>query len=335
MGKTVLITAIGSFAAEAVITSCRSQGFRVVGCDIYPAEWVVNSREVDAFYQAPCAADRAAWRTFLAEVCRREQADLVMPLIDGEVDALLDWPEAAGELGALVCMCSRDTGLVCRNKARLGQFLEQKKVCRVIPGRLLSEVLKDGAGRNYPLVLKPIDGRSSQGLRMVDNAREFSQAARMLEDLADRYLVQEKIPGMVVTVDVVRQPDTGACVCLPRRELLRTPNGAGTTVQVFRNTELEARCQAVAGALDIRGCVNFEFIEHGCTGEWYFLECNPRFSGGLPFSVLAGYDMVKNHVNCFTNRDLEPLEVTGSHCFARRYMEYRMDGTVTYAGGNP
>ena len=104
MGKTVLITAIGSFAAEAVITSCRSQGFRVVGCDIYPAEWVVNSREVDAFYQAPCAADRAAWRTFLAEVCRREQADLVMPLIDGEVDALLDWPEAAGELGALVCM---------------------------------------------------------------------------------------------------------------------------------------------------------------------------------------------------------------------------------------
>lgn len=44
MKKTVIVTAIGSFSAQNVISACHKAGMRVVGCDIYPAEWVVNSR---------------------------------------------------------------------------------------------------------------------------------------------------------------------------------------------------------------------------------------------------------------------------------------------------
>ena len=51
MKKTVIITAIGSFSAQNVISACHAAGMRVVGCDIYPAEWVVNSQDVDAFYK--------------------------------------------------------------------------------------------------------------------------------------------------------------------------------------------------------------------------------------------------------------------------------------------
>ena len=346
MKKTVLVTAIGSFAAQPVIAGCRRLGFRVVGCDIYPAAWIVNSMEVDVFYQAPYASDRAAWKEFLVQVCRREQVELVMPLTDVEVDVLADWQSASRELGATVCMSEPATVLLCRNKERMERFLSGRNICPVIPGRRLSEFLEkesapglpagpsdknipagdDPALMHFPLVVKPVDGRSSQGLRIIETPRELSWAAELLKDQADRYLVQEKLPGDVITVDVVRQPDTGACVCLPRREILRTPNGAGVSVQVFRDPGLEARCQAVAAAVDIRGCVNFEFIQHAATGEWHFLECNPRFSGGVAFSVMAGYDMVKNHVNCFTGQELEAPGKIGSQYIARRYTEYRMEG---------
>lgn len=86
-------------------------------------------------------------------------------------------------------------------------------------------------------------------------------------------------------------------------------NGAGTSVQVFRDPVLEKICEAIAGALDVKGCVNFEFIEHHTEqGEvlWYFLECNPRFAGGVAFSCMAGYDMVKNHLRCFAGEEPEP-----------------------------
>ena len=49
MKKTVIITAIGSFSAQNVISACHAAGMRVVGCDIYPAEWVVNSQDVCGF----------------------------------------------------------------------------------------------------------------------------------------------------------------------------------------------------------------------------------------------------------------------------------------------
>ena len=41
-----------------------------------------------------------------------------------------------------------------------------------------------------------------------------------------------------------------SCAAICRRELLRTPNGAGTSVLVFRNRQLEERCRAIAG-LDV------------------------------------------------------------------------------------
>ena len=125
----------------------------------------------------------------------------------------------------------------------------------------------------------------------------------------------------MVTVDVVRSPEQGTCVAVCRRELLRTLNGAGTSVLVFRNRQLEERCRAIAGLLGIRGCVNMEFIEDR-DGVYHMLECNPRFSGGVEFSCLAGYDCVTNHLRCFEGREIERDDrITGMY-IARKYEEY-------------
>ncbi len=339
MEKTVLVTAIGSFSAKAVIEGCRREGFRVAGCDIYPAEWVVNSQDVDVFYRAPYATDRDTYRAFLLEVCAKEQVDYLLPLTDVEVDALQDWEDASGALGAVICMSGRETIVLCRDKEKLERFLAGRGVCRTIPGRRLAEFMGIEPGQEkweascaagelrYPLVIKPRDGRSSQGLKIVEDPEEFSFAARRLREEADRYLVQEKLPGRVVTVDVVRDPESGSCACLPRRELLRTLNGAGTSVQVFRDEALEKQCRAIAAALNVRGCVNFEFIEHEGTGTFYFLECNPRFAGGVAFSAAAGYDMVRNHLRCFEGKEPERMpgpDQVKTQYIARRYTEYRM-----------
>ncbi len=145
--------------------------------------------------------------------------------------------------------------------------------------------------------------------------------------------MQPKIGGHVITVDVVRNPETGQVFCLPRRELLRTLNGAGTSVCVFRSGLLEQQCRDIAEAVGIRGCVNMEFIEADReVGEYYFLECNPRFAGGVAFSGAAGYDMADAHIRCFTGEKLDELSVNGEQYIARRYTEYSMNGRNEAAG---
>ena len=56
--KTALVTAIGSFSADIVIKSLKKQGLKVIGCDIFPKEWVVDAYSVDVFYQVPRGTKR-------------------------------------------------------------------------------------------------------------------------------------------------------------------------------------------------------------------------------------------------------------------------------------
>ena len=62
---TVLVTAIGSFSADCVITTLKSKGHKVVGCDIYPAIWHAVSKDCDNVYQAPFATKEQEYISFL------------------------------------------------------------------------------------------------------------------------------------------------------------------------------------------------------------------------------------------------------------------------------
>ena len=365
MKKTVIVTAIGSFSAQNVISACHAAGMRVVGCDIYPAEWVVNSQDVEVFYKAPYATDREQYRNFIKELCRKEQASVLMPLTDVEIDVIQQWRTELAEdfiaLGAEVWISDVSAISLCRNKEKMEAFLRERKLCRTIPGVRLAE-LKEKLGQGwrpdlpdaflaadpaagmetsmdfsdlrYPLVAKPFDGRSSQGLRILESKEDLEFLLHTCsEEQKQQYLVQPKIGGHVITVDVVRNPETGQVFCLPRRELLRTLNGAGTSVCVFRSGLLEQQCRDIAEAVGIRGCVNMEFIEADReAGEYYFLECNPRFAGGVAFSSAAGYDMADAHIRCFTGEKLDELSVNGEQYIARRYTEYSMNGRNEAAG---
>ena len=72
-------------------------------------------------------------------------------------------------------------------------------------------------------------------------------------------MIQPYIKGNVITVDIVRDKVNNRCIAIARKELLRTSNGAGLSVKIFRDDGLEKMCRKLAEVLDVTGCVNFEF----------------------------------------------------------------------------
>ena len=315
--RTVIVTAIGSFSADIVIKKCRENGIRVIGCDVYPREWIADAGNVEAFYQVPYATDTDHYIGTMMSLCRKEGAEAVIPLTDAEIDVFNLHRDEFSEINVTLCMSDKACIGLCRDKMELYRYLEEHMGGTVIPTLRLGDADPDEI--RYPAVCKPYNGRSSQGLKMVGSRREM-EGVLGETDPAD-YIVQPMIKGNVVTVDVVRSPEQGTCAAICRRELLRTPNGAGTSVLVFRYRQLEERCRAIAGLLGIRGCVNMEFIEDR-DGVYHMLECNPRFSGGVEFSCLAGYDCVTNHLRCFEGKEIErDGSVTGMY-IARKYEEY-------------
>ena len=149
-----------------------------------------------------------------------------------------------------------------------------------------------------PAIAKPIHGRSSEGIKRIYTVAE-------LDDIRgkDDYIIEEIIEGNVYCVDYVRDKK-GADFAIPREELLRTKNGAGTTVRIVPDTDLIQMASYIGKKLNILGCVNMEFIRSK-ENIYYLIDINPRFSAGVAFSNFIGYNMVISHLNSFLNKSIE------------------------------
>lgn len=302
----LLLTAIGSFSCDVTIRNCHRLGMRVVGCDIYPMEWIAQSLDVDVFYQVAKAVDEENYISQILDIIRQEEIDLLLPSTDAEVDVLNKHRDELKEAGAKLCISGARTISTCRDKMKFAETVGKY----AIRSRLVCEE----PDPEFPVVTKPVNGRSSIGMQRIYDREHY-------ELVPKDYMVQPLIEGDVITVDVVRHPKSGYTEVLARCELLRTLSGAGTSVKIIRDPELEAICKDIAEELHITGCVCFEFIKDE-DGNYHMLECNPRLSGGVAFSCLAGYDFIKAHFDCFTADDIEVKEDIPEMYIARKYQEY-------------
>ena len=282
--KTALITAIGSFSADIVIKNLKKIGYRTVGCDIYAREWIVDSYSVSAFYQVPKVIDKEDYYNAICHICDEETITHIIPSTDIEVDFFNEYRAQFEERNICICISSEKTLEICRNKKRQQEFIDANvPEIHSIPTTLLSEV--SDPPYDFPMICKPFDGRSSQGVRYLNTIEEWL-AVKAVSNIK-KYIIQPLIVGRVITVDVVRQKDGSRHAVIPRAELLRTLNGAGTSVKVYPDAE-----------------------------------CNPRFSGGVEFSCLAGYDCIGNHIRAFENKDIDEFKLTKQYYIARKYEEY-------------
>ena len=169
------MTAIGSFAADTVIRELKEAGYRVIGSDIYDPKWVAASQDVEAFYQAPLAKDEKKYIDFIKDIVAKEHVTRIVPLIDVEVD-VLNRHRAEIETDAVrICMSDEEVITTLRDKLLMTKLVagvissiddpDMKGQVRTIPTEKASEI--DFEHVSYPVVLKPVDGRSSSGLYRV------------------------------------------------------------------------------------------------------------------------------------------------------------------------
>lgn len=293
----VLVTAIGSFSADYVISSLKRAGHVVVGCDIYPSEWHAVSKDCLHVYQIPLASATEQYVEAILKICEEQQIDYIFPLTDVEVDVLSAQRERFAHSGAQLCIQSKDSLRIARNKyAICCLFRDDARVN--VPTFSMSDSIMESFP--LPAIAKPINGRSSEGLCEVDSVEELMRLKSRVG-----YVVQRKLTGAVITVDYVRDSLRGTDVAIAREELLRTKNGAGVTVRILSDPVLTETVSYIGNKLGVNGCINMEFIQH--EGQYYLIDINPRFSAGVAFSGMVGYDMVAAHLACFRGDEVESL----------------------------
>lgn len=313
----ILVTAIGSMSAEAVISSLKACSFveKVVGSDIYPKSWLPTSRLVDKFYQVPNYSEDN-YINQIKDLCIKENVNAIIPLTDPEVDKLSANRNFFVDCGTRLFISNPDTIKSCRDKLEIVSVLKGHKWIATIPTYQLKEILSYKI--NFPVIGKPKMGRSSEGLMNFTRKEEIEFLKNRLQD----YVFQPIINGDIYTVDIVRDSYNN-CFSIPRKELLRTKNGAGLTVEIQKGQELTVVANKLAEFLNIEGCVNFEFILF--EKVYYLMDLNPRFSAGIAFSQMSGYDMVRSHLNAFIDERIEPPVEIKQKIIAKSYRDFYMN----------
>ncbi len=294
----ILVTSIGSMSAECVISALKEEGHNVIGCDIYPKEWHYITQKCNSFYKVSLASDCKEYMQDIINICDKESINYIFPLTDIEVDFFNTHLEYFNSKGIVVCISEPECLGVARDKYKLHEhFLNDKNIPSV---NTVEGVDKRVYDLKFPLIAKQKNGRSSIGLLHIDTQEQLSQ----VKDL-DNYIFQEKLSGSVYTVDIVRNSKTGKTLCIAREELTRTSNGAGLTVKISINKRITELAEYIANKINVNGCVNIEFIHHN--SEFYLIDINPRFSAGVAFSNLCGYNMPINHLKCYTESEIDDI----------------------------
>lgn len=288
---------------------------------MYPADWTAASILVDTFHQIPPACDAKAFVRELLEICRHSRVNFLIPLTDVEVDVLSPNRDLFRSAGTILCLSDQDAISKCRDKLKLYETFKGDDLIATIPTWDIDNLSESMSP--FPLIAKPRSGRSSEGLLHIHTQRELDHHMTLLDGAG--YIVQPHLEGSIHVTDIVRQQASGRCAAMTRRELLRTVNGAGLTVEMVRDEVLNNYAKHIATRLDINGCVNIEFLMH--EGRALLMDINPRFSAGVAFTKLAGYDMVANHLRCFGSEPIEDCVPPRASIYTRHYVEISMTRT--------
>ena len=314
----VLVTAIGTAAATSIVQELKRSipGIRIIGTDTNNKDQIVTSREVDEFYHFPsCVENRGCYLDFLADFCRGHQVRYIFSTIDEEVYGLTQMEETFRSMGIRLCTADAHTVQTCHFKDLFSRWIREN-----IPRIAIPEYqdAADVPDEEYPLFVKPVEGRSSIGCEVIKD-RHDAMLFYQHHDKKD-FILQKYCTGDIVSVDIVRDRKHSAIKTCQKLETLRNRNGCGIAVEIVDDPVLEEICTELAVKLDLNGVVNAEFFKNGQI--YKIIEVNPRFPAGTSYSCRAGLNIVLDAYRIANSEPVsEGLPQAGMK-FARRYETY-------------
>lgn len=316
MATKVLVTAIGTMNCTTIISELKKaeEDFYILGADINPRHCIANSIEVDEYYQFPSVLkDREEYAQFVIKFCKEHQVEILYCVVDEEVEVLAKHRSELSSIGVKLCVANTDAIITCHNKDLFAEWSEINIPEYCIKRYKTYEEVKD---EDFPLFVKPIEGRASIGCKQIDSREEL----QLYADSWSNYVVQQCVCGDIVAVDIVRNNRTGQIELAQRKELLRNSNGCGIAVEIVDFPEVRKACLKVAEELDLNGVVNTEFFITDDGPK--IIEVNPRLPAGIAYSCMSGLDVVMNALRIARGEECKftPIRV-GAH-FAKRYETY-------------
>jgi predicted ATP-grasp superfamily ATP-dependent carboligase len=334
MAVTVLVTDGEQRAALAAVRSLGRAGRRVIVAAARPRSLAGVSRYAAGQRVVPDPlADPSAFAEAVGRVVREEQVDVLLPIAEPAILAVLDRRESFGACripfpAAEVFRRVSDKAAVLALAPEVGIAVPEQRTLRS-----RTEV-GAAAALGFPLVLKPWrsvaegrGGRRSLTVLHAADAAELEARVATLPEEGFPLLAQRRILGPGAGIFLLVW-DGEIRACFAHRRLREKPPAGGVSVyceSIAADADLVGRSRGLLERLGWQGVAMVEYKVDRATGTPYLMEINGRLWGSLQLAIDAGVDFPALLVSWVLGE--HPATVTSWRAGARLRWEW---GNVDY-----
>jgi carbamoylphosphate synthase large subunit len=307
-GAAVLVTGAGGPAGVAVVRRLVALGHRVVAGDADSA--AAGGALADVAVTLP-RGDHPRFVEALVGVCTTHGVDALVSTVAEELPLLAAGAERLAAAGVATWLPDAAAVDVCCDKAAFARAMAAAGVPHPATAAAADEV----AGVPGPWVVKPLAGRGSRGVRLLDDRALVVEVLR--EDAG--LIAQTRLTGREFTADALVDRDGSVRVVVPRwRE--ETKAGISVKGRTFASDAVARVVVAALAAVELTGPANVQgFVADDGTAT--VVEINPRFSGGLPLTLAAGADVVSAYLAGVRGEPLPELSFRAGVAMSRYFAE--------------
>jgi carbamoyl-phosphate synthase large subunit len=235
------------------------------------------------------------------DICAREDIRLIVPTTDIELVFLAPLKEEFAARGITILVSDPGAINICDDKYLSYLFLREAGL--PVPATFLPDMFAPaapvapaapaasaatgvGREREFPLFIKPRQGRGSMDCFLIRNRQELE----FFTGYITAPVIQECLNGPEYTIDLLAD-FTGEVVSVVPRERIATAAGVSQKGRTVKDPALIDLAIQVSKALRIIGPANiqcFAGVSGTGTPAIKIVEINPRFAGGYPLTHASG-----------------------------------------------
>ncbi|MBN2218909.1 MAG: ATP-grasp domain-containing protein [Kosmotogaceae bacterium] len=162
-------------------------------------------------------------------------------------------------------------------------------------------------GCEFPVIIKPRNQRSAEGIFKVNSRSEFEKRCKNLEE--EKYLVQEwKEPYQICTTGLAHNGHLIGNIIYHNIREYPESGGIGTCRVSIECEKVLGEVKKIVSDLNYSGFISMDFLHDRINGEYYLVDVNPRMSPGLLIAYNSGVDMVKAYLELATGSEVSEVK---------------------------
>ena len=281
--------------------------------------------DADKYYIVPNITE-PGYIDIILDICKKEQINGVLSLIDPELSLLAANEEKFNALGVTIIGSSYDLCEMALDKMQMYKWLVEHGYNCARSWMDKEEFYKavDAGEVSYPVFVKPYRGSASISISKAED----KETVDILFAHEDDLMIQEFLDGQEIGADVYIDMISGEVISIFTKKKIKMRAGETDKAVSFKDEALFELIERFVVEAGYKGQIDIDIFE--INGEYYISEVNPRFGGGYPHAYECGCDHMKlilNNMNGIRNE--KRIGAYEEGIYMMKYNEVKIKSGIT------